>query len=235
MFSNRLKELRQEKGLIQERFAQELNVSKGAVAMWETGKRIPDSEMLKAIAKFFSVSVDYLLGESKYRNSEEVIKYNEDCAKWNISDPYFEAAFDFANLLAPIREEQGVSLSELGSIIGASERQMQDIEDGVLPITYEQAEKLCGHLGTNVSQVLFDNQLYNDDVPEEYHDNVKAWEHKKKELEKETEANVDDLHEGVLNPDILMIARAGEKMTPEQAENLRKYAQYMFPEAFKND
>ena len=46
MFSNRLKELRQEKGLIQERFAQELNVSKGAVAMWETGKRIPDSEML---------------------------------------------------------------------------------------------------------------------------------------------------------------------------------------------
>lgn len=112
---------------------------------------------------------------------------------------------------------------------------MQDIEDGVLPITYEQAEKLCEHLRTNVSQVLFDNQLYDDEVPEEYHDNVKAWEHKKKELEKEAEANVDDLHEEILNPDILMIARAGEKMTPEQAENLRKYAQYMFPEAFKND
>ena len=64
---------------------------------------------------------------------------------------------------------------------------------------------------------------------------MKAWEHKKKELEKEAEANVDDLHEEILNPDILMIARAGEKMTPEQAENLRKYAQYMFPEAFKND
>lgn len=35
------------------------------------------------------------------------------------------------------------------------------------------------------------------------------------------------------NPDIRMIARAGRKMTPEQAENLRKYAQYMFPEAFE--
>ena len=119
MFSNRLKELRQEKGLIQERFAQELNVSKGAVAMWETGKRIPDSEMLKAIAKFFSVSVDYLLGESKFRNNEELIKYNEDRANWGINDPYFEAAFDFAKLLTPIREEQGVSLSELGRVIGA--------------------------------------------------------------------------------------------------------------------
>lgn len=99
MFSNRLKELRQEKGLIQERFAQELNVSKGAVAMWETGKRIPDSEMLKAIAKFFSVSVDYLLGESKFRNNEELIKYNEDRANWGINDPYFEAAFDLQNFL----------------------------------------------------------------------------------------------------------------------------------------
>ena len=37
------------------------------------------------------------------------------------------------------------------------------------------------------------------------------------------------------NPDIRMIARAGKKMTPEQAENLRKYAQYMFPEAFDDD
>lgn len=37
------------------------------------------------------------------------------------------------------------------------------------------------------------------------------------------------------NPDIRMIARAGKKMTPEQAENLRKYAQYMFPEAFADD
>ena len=35
------------------------------------------------------------------------------------------------------------------------------------------------------------------------------------------------------NPDIRMIARAGKKMTPEQAENLRKYAQFMYPEAFK--
>ena len=33
MFSDRLKELRLEKGLTQERFAQELNVSKGAIAM----------------------------------------------------------------------------------------------------------------------------------------------------------------------------------------------------------
>lgn len=37
----------------------------------------------------------------------------------------------------------------------------------------------------------------------------------------------------IKNPDIRMIARAGHKMTPEQAENIRKYAQYMYPEAFE--
>lgn len=38
----------------------------------------------------------------------------------------------------------------------------------------------------------------------------------------------------IKNPDIRMIARAGSKMTPEQAENLRKYAQFMYPEAFND-
>ena len=41
--------------------------------------------------------------------------------------------------------------------------------------------------------------------------------------------------EPIQNPDIRMIARAGKKMTPEQAETLRKYAQFMYPEAFEDD
>ena len=39
----------------------------------------------------------------------------------------------------------------------------------------------------------------------------------------------------VENPDIRQIARAGKKMTPEQAKNVRRYAEFMYPEAFKND
>lgn len=37
------------------------------------------------------------------------------------------------------------------------------------------------------------------------------------------------------NKDIRVLARAGKKMSPIQAEQLRKYAEYMFPEAFKDD
>lgn len=46
--------------------------------------------------------------------------------------------------------------------------------------------------------------------------------------------NIIKLNE-ISNPDIKMIARAGEKMTKDQAKMLRKYAQFMFPEAFEDD
>lgn len=72
MFSDRLKELRLEKGLTQERFAQELNVSKGAIAMWETGKRTPDIEMLKTISNYFRVSVDELIGNDISSTKKEI-------------------------------------------------------------------------------------------------------------------------------------------------------------------
>lgn len=226
MLAEKLKTLRGIKGLTQKDLAETLNVAQGAVAMWETGKRTPDLEMVKKIAAFFNVSTDYLMGESKYKNIQEVKDYN-----WGFGSPYFEAAFDFAGLLKERREFMDISLSALGQTIGANEEQMENIEDGLLPITYEQAEKLSNYLGTNVSQVLFDNELYGEEVPEKYHDNVREWERIKKEIDEEAMRESGE----VLNPDIRMIARAGKKMTPEQAENLRKYAQFMFPEAFKDD
>ena len=62
MFNQKLKELRCAKGLTQEQLAMYINVSKGAVAMWETGKRTPDADMLKTISQFFRVTVDELIG-----------------------------------------------------------------------------------------------------------------------------------------------------------------------------
>lgn len=226
MFAEKLKVLRGTKGLTQKDLAEALNVAQGAVAMWETGKRTPDLEMVKKIAGFFNVSTDYLTGETKYKNIQEVKDFN-----WGFGDPYFEAAFDFAGLLKEKREFMGISLAALGQAIGANEEQMEEIEDGFLPITYEQAEKLSNYLGTNVSQVLFDNELYDEEVPEKYHKNVREWERIKKEIDDEAMKESSES----LNPDIRMIARAGKKLTPEQAENLRKYAQFMFPEAFKDD
>ena len=62
MFQERLKELRNEKGLSQTELAKELKVSQRSISSWETGFRQPDFETLRLIAEYFDVSTDYLLG-----------------------------------------------------------------------------------------------------------------------------------------------------------------------------
>jgi len=60
-FHEKLQELRRQKGLTQEELAQQLYVSRTAISKWESGRGYPSIESLKAIAAFFSVSIDGLL------------------------------------------------------------------------------------------------------------------------------------------------------------------------------
>ncbi len=64
MFPERLKDLREEKGMTQIELATSLGVSSGTVAMWETGKRKPSFEMLEKLTQVFDKRIDYILGTS---------------------------------------------------------------------------------------------------------------------------------------------------------------------------
>lgn len=81
MFAERLKTLRSVKKITQEELAKEISVTKGAVAMWETEKRMPDLDMIKKIANYFEVSLDWLVG-----NSDIMQNTNE------LNDVYFSFA-----------------------------------------------------------------------------------------------------------------------------------------------
>lgn len=61
-FSLRLKELRQERGIGQIELAKKLEVSKGIISLWENGLREPNMYSLIKLAKFFNVTIDYLVG-----------------------------------------------------------------------------------------------------------------------------------------------------------------------------
>lgn len=65
MFSEKLKEIRRRDGITQNQAAKQLDVSLGAVGNWESGKRMPDADMLVRIADTFGVSTDYLLGRTE--------------------------------------------------------------------------------------------------------------------------------------------------------------------------
>ncbi len=67
MFSERLKRLRTEKGITQKELADRLHISRSTIAGYESLGKEPDGEKLCALADFFGVSVDYLLGGTDSR------------------------------------------------------------------------------------------------------------------------------------------------------------------------
>lgn len=62
VFSERLTELRKDRGLSQATVAKALGVSLGIVCYWETNKSDPTATNVAKIARYFRVSADYLLG-----------------------------------------------------------------------------------------------------------------------------------------------------------------------------
>ncbi len=62
--AERLKELRQKKGVTQTQVADYLGLKLRAYQYYESGEHRPEYEKLMALADFFEVTTDYLLGRS---------------------------------------------------------------------------------------------------------------------------------------------------------------------------
>ena len=61
-FSENLIYLRKRNGMTQADLAQALGISRGAVCMYETGKRVPRLEDMEAIADYFNIDLNTLTG-----------------------------------------------------------------------------------------------------------------------------------------------------------------------------
>lgn len=68
---NRIKALRNKKGIKQIELAAEVNVSQAALSGYETGKYEADLETYKRIASYFGVSLGYLLGDDSPDDKRE--------------------------------------------------------------------------------------------------------------------------------------------------------------------
>ena len=81
--AQRIKKIRKEKGLTQEKLAEMLNVEAATISNYEKDKRNPKIKMLMKISEILNVELDYLLGRDKMvarENSENYFVYvaNED-------------------------------------------------------------------------------------------------------------------------------------------------------------
>lgn len=81
--------LRDKAGITQMALAHQLGVSRQAVTRWESGDTAPSMDKLKALAKIYDVSLDWLCSEADepYENKEksESIRLDEDEQK---AEPY---------------------------------------------------------------------------------------------------------------------------------------------------
>ena len=82
-FAKVFKSLRTQHKLTQQELATKLGVSRSAIGMYENGEREPDFETLEAIADFFNVDMDYLIGRS---SCVTTIAAHHDSENWTAEE-----------------------------------------------------------------------------------------------------------------------------------------------------
>lgn len=86
-FAEKLRSIRKQTGMSQEKLAEKLGVSRQAVTKWETDAGIPDIENIMAISALFDISIDELLGKEKAEKKqadylfESITEYDIDETK----------------------------------------------------------------------------------------------------------------------------------------------------------
>lgn len=105
-----LKKLRQNKKVTQEQLANHIGITPQSVGKWERGEGYPDITLLPAIALYFGVTVDELLGVGKERIKDEINCYKkksaellnkgnvkENCALWKEAYAIFPEEYHVQN------------------------------------------------------------------------------------------------------------------------------------------
>lgn len=84
-FSDRLKDLRNSKGLTQQDLADILKVERPTIAGYETKGKQPDYEKLLILSEYFNVSIDWLLGNSEIKEQAEKILERSNDSEYTIA------------------------------------------------------------------------------------------------------------------------------------------------------
>lgn len=91
-FGDRLKELREEKGITQKNLGKVINVSDRVIGYYESNDRFPkDENILKMLADYFDVSVDFLVGRTIPHKQSELVAEAKSTYNLNVQGLPVEA------------------------------------------------------------------------------------------------------------------------------------------------
>ncbi len=97
-----------------EEVGRKIGIKKSSYASYESHYRQPPLEKLKSLSKLYGVSVDYILGLSDERNTEESIqiRLREYCGKRGLHWDGMEIPDEVLSLLEKVLEEAVKKVSE---------------------------------------------------------------------------------------------------------------------------
>ena len=99
---NRIRELREQKGLQQKELAVDIGISQPTVSDWESGRKIPSAKSTMKLSKYFGVSVEYLMGEEPASHPvirDEDIRFTLSDGDEPITDEQFEEVKKFVSFI----------------------------------------------------------------------------------------------------------------------------------------
>ena len=127
-------ELRKKKGIKQEDLAAELGVTATAVSKWENGYTLPDILMLCALADFFCVTTDDLLGRNTQVNYA-VIATDLPELRENIKKLIESYSFKVKYIYSSIKEARDAIASDpsISHLFASFSRPLTEEEQGDAP------------------------------------------------------------------------------------------------------
>ncbi len=136
MIGEQIKDLRIKNNMTQQDLADTLSVAKSTIGMWENGKREPDLDTIKRIAKFFGVSTDRLISyEEEWDKAAEAFeKESQNDAKilMNYLSKLFDdaesvrIAYDLIISLARLNKNGLLELSKMLDIFSRADEYKSD-------------------------------------------------------------------------------------------------------------
>lgn len=111
-----IRTLRKNKGITQEQLAEILEVSTPAVSKWEGGQTNPDISTLPIIARYFNVTIDFLLDFSNEINSEDIKAICDNVIQKFSNEKFEEAQKEWSDYLRqfPIHYPLRYELATIG-------------------------------------------------------------------------------------------------------------------------
>lgn len=116
IFGQRIFQLRKTAGLTQKQLGEEVGLSMQAINDIEKGRRETTQSKLTAIADYFNVPADYLLGRGPFTDWDKVMQYHDAVCKTIMEEAPFLKSLPIPLAELPEKEFMGVVSATLSSI-----------------------------------------------------------------------------------------------------------------------